>query len=245
MVIGDVAKTVPEFFESHNAAPVGFIAIDVDYYSSTVDVLRMFEAPAERMLPRVLCYVDDCIGDDHEIHCEFVGELLAIREFNDSHDQRKIAKIHGLRHKRKIQQPWNDMMFAAPFDHPMYTTHTNPRWTPRVHKACRVTVAGPARPVLSPRPTVMRPAACTGGRPPERQQRIAAMTDGASEKSRRARSHIPPRYAPLDVVDRLLLNAILLGQFRRGQFRGADGAHLRGREFRQRSARRARNSDER
>lgn len=132
MVIGDVGKTVPEFFELHDVAPVGFIAIDVDYYSSTVDVLKLFDAPAERMLPRVLCYVDDCIGDDHEIHCEFVGELLAIREFNESHDQRKIAKIHGLRHKRKIQQPWNDMMFAAHlFDHPQYCTYTNPRWTAR------------------------------------------------------------------------------------------------------------------
>jgi hypothetical protein len=36
--------------------------------------------------PRVYCYLDDIIGDDWGIHCEYVGELLAIKEF----------KLHGM-----------------------------------------------------------------------------------------------------------------------------------------------------
>ena len=35
-------------------APIGFIAFDLDYYSSTVEALRVLEGDPERMLPRVL-----------------------------------------------------------------------------------------------------------------------------------------------------------------------------------------------
>ena len=62
------------------------MSFDVDYYSSTVDLLRIFDAHEEFLLPRVYCYLDDIIGDDWEIHCEYVGELLAIKEF----------KLHGM-----------------------------------------------------------------------------------------------------------------------------------------------------
>lgn len=128
-VIGDVAKTVPRFCAEYGPAPVGFIAFDLDYYSSTVDALRLFEAGPEFLLPRIMCYMDDIIGDDHELHCEFVGELLAVREFNDAHPMRKVAPIHGFRNKRRIPSVWNDQMFVAHiFDHPRYNEYTNPRW---------------------------------------------------------------------------------------------------------------------
>jgi hypothetical protein len=123
----------------------------------------MFDGPTTGFLPRVFCYVDDCIGDDHELHCEFAGELLAIREYNDAHPRRKIAKIHGLRHKRKIPQAWNDMMFAAHlFDHPQYNTYTNPRWAAKAHtpvaakplapRAPGVVVRATSNGVLHPKP---------------------------------------------------------------------------------------------
>lgn len=128
-VIGDVAKTVPRFCAEYGPAPVGFIAFDLDYYSSTVDALRLFEASPEFLLPRIMCYMDDIIGDDHELHCEFVGELLAVREFNDAHPMRKVAPIHGFRNKRRLPAVWNDQMFVAHiFDHPRYNEYTNPRW---------------------------------------------------------------------------------------------------------------------
>lgn len=124
LVIGDVATTVPGFIDEHDPPPIGFVAFDLDYWSSTVSALRLFDAPVERMLPRVLCYFDDVIGSDVEMHCEFVGELLAIREFNESHEHRKLAPIHGLRHKRPVPAIWNDQIWVLHnFDHPGYCTH--------------------------------------------------------------------------------------------------------------------------
>lgn len=124
LVLGDVAETVVGFVDEHDPAPVGFVAFDLDYWSSTVAALALFDNPLERLLPRVFCYMDDVIGSDVEIHCEFVGELLAIREFNDAHDERKLAPINGLAHKRPVPAIWNDQIWVLhAFDHPQYSTY--------------------------------------------------------------------------------------------------------------------------
>lgn len=129
LVLGDVADTVPTFIHKFNPPPVGFVSIDVDYYSSTVSVLKLFDSASQHLLPRVFCYLDDCIGGDHELHCRFAGELLAVDEFNDAHPRRKLAPIFGLRHKRRIPAPWNDVMYVLhSFDHPHYGTYMNPKW---------------------------------------------------------------------------------------------------------------------
>ncbi len=121
LILGDVAETVPQFCENESHAPIGFISVDVDYYTATVDVLKVFDQGPGKLLPRVLCYLDDVVGDDMELHCEFVGELLAVNEFNASHSDRKIGKIHGLTHKRLIPAAWNEQMFACHlFNHPAY-----------------------------------------------------------------------------------------------------------------------------
>ena len=83
LCLGDIRYTVPTFVEKFVPAPIGFVAVDLDYYSSTVDALKVFDLPESYMLPRVLCYFDDIVGEDHVLQNEFVGELLAIREFND------------------------------------------------------------------------------------------------------------------------------------------------------------------
>jgi hypothetical protein len=124
LVLGDVADTVSGFVESHNPPPIGFVAFDLDYWSSTVSALRIFDVPVDRLLPRVMCYMDDVIGSDVEIHCEFVGELLAINEFNDAHADQKLAPIHGLRHKRPVPAIWNDQIWVLHnFKHPEYSTY--------------------------------------------------------------------------------------------------------------------------
>lgn len=129
VIVGDVRDTVPRFCAEHNPPPIGFVAHDLDYYSSTAAALKIFSEDHRFLLPRVFCYLDDCIGDDHELHSEFTGELLALGEFNTAHSSRKVAPIFGLRHKRKIPAPWNDVMFVLHcFDHPHYSTYTNPRW---------------------------------------------------------------------------------------------------------------------
>jgi hypothetical protein len=53
---------------------------------------------------------------------EHVGELLAIREFNAEHPERKIAKIEQLRQNRTRWEIWQERMYAFhDFLHPDYT----------------------------------------------------------------------------------------------------------------------------
>lgn len=83
LLLGDVRDKVLEFNQTKHA-PIGFISFDMDYYSSTVGAFRLFDAPDEQLLPRVVCYFDDVVSDGHQLHCDKVGELLAIREFNEN-----------------------------------------------------------------------------------------------------------------------------------------------------------------
>ncbi|WP_108813583.1 hypothetical protein [Loktanella sp. Alg231-35] len=124
LVIGDVADTVPEFCKRDDVAPVGFVSFDLDFYTSTMAAFRIFDADSSKMLPRTYCFFDDTIGPDNELHCEFVGELLAINEFNANHDTQKIALIHGLAQKRFIPAIWNEAMYVMhAFAHPAYGTY--------------------------------------------------------------------------------------------------------------------------
>lgn len=130
LIIGDVCETVPNFIEQERPSPIGFVAFDLDYYSSTMEAFRLFEAGSNFFLPRVFCYFDDCIGSDREIHSQYTGELLAIVEFNGRYSDRKIAKIHGLTYKRPIPSGWNDKMFVFHyFSHSLYENYISPEET--------------------------------------------------------------------------------------------------------------------
>jgi hypothetical protein len=120
LVLGDVAATLPQFLAGLTI-PIGFISFDLDYYSSTVAAFGIFDGAPERYLPRVLCYFDDMVGSDSQLHCEDVGELLAIAEFNRSSRSDRIRPIHGLLSKRLLHSAWAPQMFAYHrFDHPTY-----------------------------------------------------------------------------------------------------------------------------
>src|SRR4051812_44594705 len=45
LLLGDVADTVAELIEAVAQTPVGFVSFDLDYYTSTVDALKLFDAP--------------------------------------------------------------------------------------------------------------------------------------------------------------------------------------------------------
>jgi len=96
LVLGNVADTVGTFFEKHNPAPFGAVSYDLDFYSSTVNALRILDAKSNQVLPRVICYFDDTLGDV-EFHNDFTGERLAIQEFNDCHSSVKLSPIYYLR----------------------------------------------------------------------------------------------------------------------------------------------------
>jgi hypothetical protein len=94
LVLGPIRDTLPTFIAS-NPAKVGFISIDVDLYSSTVDLLRLFEADQSVLLPRVQCYFDDILGFTF---ADCNGERLAVKEFNEHHELRKISPSYGLKY---------------------------------------------------------------------------------------------------------------------------------------------------
>lgn len=125
IILGDVGHTVHEYM-SRPRPPIGFMSFDLDYYSSTVKAFQLLSAGCELFLPRPLCYFDDIVGDDAELHCEYTGELLAIREFNDRHERRKICPLHLLRNKRQRPAGWNEHIFVFHmFDHPQYCQFIN------------------------------------------------------------------------------------------------------------------------
>jgi hypothetical protein len=127
LILGPVEKTVVEFCQSRRRPPIGFIAFDLDYYSSTVAALRILDADHSRLLPRVACYFDDMVGDIDWAYNEFTGELLAIKEFNDDHTTVKIAPVNGLRHFRgRVPRLWHEQIFVAHlFQHPDYGRPTS------------------------------------------------------------------------------------------------------------------------
>jgi hypothetical protein len=112
LVIGDLEDTVPAFLANASAeAPIGFVAIDVDYYSSAPKALRILLAEPNRYLPIVPVYLDD-IGVDGSN--PWTGELLAVTEFNRDNEFRKIAPFTLLRSRRIFKNTqWIDRMFAG------------------------------------------------------------------------------------------------------------------------------------
>ena len=122
LVIGEVETTVPRFLEElSDASPLGFISIDVDYYYSTKQALRILSGPPSKYLPKVAVYLDDLEDESHNSYC---GELLAVREFTDSHEFRKIEKHAFLRSYRIFRNArWIDHIFTAHIlDHPTRST---------------------------------------------------------------------------------------------------------------------------
>lgn len=120
LVLGDVAATIEPFLE-RRPPPVAFVSFDLDFYSSTVEALRLFEADADVLLPRVHCYFDDTTGFTY---ADFNGERLAISEFNERNNRRKISSFYGLRYyvpSRCAADLWVEKMHLAHvLDHPLY-----------------------------------------------------------------------------------------------------------------------------
>ncbi len=112
LIIGDITETVPEFFHAlTDEQPIGFVAIDVDYYSSAKKALDILRGSPQIYLPIVPVYLDD-IGVDGSN--PWTGELLAAEEFNRENELRKIAPFTLLRSQRIFKNTqWIDRMFAA------------------------------------------------------------------------------------------------------------------------------------
>jgi hypothetical protein len=127
LVLGDIRETIPKFLSDNNKQ-IGFCSFDLDYYSSTKEAFRIFEGASLSRLPRVICYFDDIIGvSDLTIHCDRVGQLCAIKEFNAENTSKYLYPIFGLGGKRPIHSDWNEQIYAMhDFAHPQYNNVVNP-----------------------------------------------------------------------------------------------------------------------
>lgn len=111
LILGNIADTVPAYLAGDGVAPVGFIACDVDLYSSATDVLKILECPRKKVLRRTFMYFDDL---NFAFNHRFAGEWLAIEEFNQRNSMMKIDRWHGIRKNRVFRdEPWLDNMFIA------------------------------------------------------------------------------------------------------------------------------------
>jgi len=119
LIIGNIEETLPKFLtKNFDDCPIAFISIDVDYYSSSVQALKILDMHANQYLPRVVIYLDDLQDESHNSWC---GELAAVNEFSEKNDYRKIERHTFVRSYRVFQRArWIDHMFVAHIlDHPL------------------------------------------------------------------------------------------------------------------------------
>jgi hypothetical protein len=112
LVLGPISDSMTKFLaKDFSKAPIGFVSIDVDYYSSTVDALKLLTHSAENMLPQVMLYLDDLEYPSHNSWC---GEQAAVHEFTAEHPMRPIEKHPFLRSYRIFKNArWIDHMYQC------------------------------------------------------------------------------------------------------------------------------------
>lgn len=124
LVLGDIDVNVADFLKHVSAAaPIGYIVVDVDFYHSARDSLRVLLGAPEQYLPRTFVYLDDLEDESHNRWC---GEQLAVDEFNEQNVMRKIERHRFLRGYRIFRNArWIDhMMICHVLDHATRNTLT-------------------------------------------------------------------------------------------------------------------------
>ncbi len=120
LVLGDIKDTAKDFFEKFSPAPIGAIAYDFDFYSSTVAALNMLETGERYYLPRVFCYFDDTIGTEIELYNDYTGERLAINEFNQAHNDTKFGLPYHLLARKDVETWYHQIWVCHFFKHSRY-----------------------------------------------------------------------------------------------------------------------------
>ena len=117
LLLGPIERTIESFIQS-KPAPVAFVAFDTALYSATTKALKLFEADEKTLLPRIQCYFAASSGHTYS---DFNGDRLAISEFNDAHQLRKISPCYGLDTRLPDSKAWAQKMYLAHiFDHSLY-----------------------------------------------------------------------------------------------------------------------------
>jgi len=122
LLLGPVKSTVHDLIKMVSVdKPIGFIAFDLDYYSSTMDAFSLFKASERIFIPRVWCYFDDLPNV-----LPFAGEHLAITDFNNNSKNRKLGKPGMLIHTIPFSPSWADQIYQLHiFKHKRYKLNLN------------------------------------------------------------------------------------------------------------------------
>ena len=107
-MLGNVRTTVASFIDTFQPAPIGGVSYDLDFYSSTMDALKLFDVQDEFILPRVFCYFDDVMGGEIQLYSDYTGERAAILDFNATHKDRKLSQAYYL---QPSVQPWHHQIW--------------------------------------------------------------------------------------------------------------------------------------
>lgn len=112
IIFGDINDTIQDFMQLMSKdCPIGFISVDVDIYTGTVGALKSLLGDSNLYLPAISIYFDDISFFYANKWC---GELLAIKEFNERNDLRKIDLDHSLPgHRPKRYEPWYKAMYVC------------------------------------------------------------------------------------------------------------------------------------
>ena len=86
---GDIKNTVDDFLQI-NPKNIISIFFDMDFYTSTKDFLNQTFKLEKCFCPRVYCYFDEVFSANHWLN-EYLGERLAIKEFNEENEKFKIG----------------------------------------------------------------------------------------------------------------------------------------------------------
>lgn len=115
IIFGDLKQSISQF-RNELIHPIGFVSVDVDYYWSAKECLEVLTFLPQFYLPFVYTYFDDLQDIDDN---EFCGELLAIKEFNQEFEYRKITIANCLSNLRIFKQSvWlNQIYLTHIFDH--------------------------------------------------------------------------------------------------------------------------------
>jgi len=125
LILGDVNQTAKSFINNYKPGKIAAIFNDLDFYSSTINSFEIFNHDIESFLPRVFCCFDDVVGSAEEMYSEFTGELLAINEFNNSNNNKKISLNTNLQH---LDVSWkNQIYYLHHFNHSKYNYYIDPK----------------------------------------------------------------------------------------------------------------------
>lgn len=124
LILGRIEETFPLRLRDSGGLPIGFISVDVDYYSSAKAICAALGgAPAASLLPMIECYFDDCL---QYLVPRKVGEAAAIAEFNATQSRRFFDRDDWLSEGRPYSgRLWLRRMYTFYcLDHPAMQTPT-------------------------------------------------------------------------------------------------------------------------